>query len=504
MIPTPELLRALKAKGHNLVPVWKERLADTETPVSAYLKLVADDEPDHSFLLESVAGGEHVARWSFLGRDPWLVFRSRGKAWTVAGEREESGAGDPLAALRQILSKLSPAELDGIPALAGAVGFNSYDSVRLVENIPDTGTCDVDLDDLHYGFYRDGVIFDNRRHRILVWSFAMLDGVSEETALEAAMARITRLEERLDLPLRKSGLDVAREPGEVTSNFTKENYLAAVESCKEYIRAGDAFQIVLSQRLTVDPGCTGLDIYRMLRGINPSPWMFYLRFGGTEVAGASPEMLVQVQCGKATTRPIAGTRPRGKTVEQDLALEKELLADPKELAEHLMLIDLGRNDIGRVAKYGTVAPEDLFVIERYSHVMHIVSSVNGQLAEGKDALDALLSCFPAGTLSGSPKIRAMEIIDELEPTRRGLYGGAVCYLDLRGNLESCIVIRTVVLQNGLAHVQAGAGIVYDSVPEMEYRETLHKASAVIQAIRAAHRAQGDLGAIDASIAEDRP
>ena len=234
MIPTPELLRALKAKGHNLVPVWKERLADTETPVSAYLKLVADDEPDHSFLLESVAGGEHVARWSFLGRDPWLVFRSRGKAWTVAGEREESGAGDPLAALRQILSKLSPAELDGIPALAGAVGFNSYDSVRLVENIPDTGTCDVDLDDLHYGFYRDGVIFDNRRHRILVWSFAMLDGVSEETALEAAMARITRLEERLDLPLRKSGLDVAREPGEVTSNFTKDETLVVLALWRIY------------------------------------------------------------------------------------------------------------------------------------------------------------------------------------------------------------------------------------------------------------------------------
>jgi len=503
MIPTASQLKALKAQGHNLVPVWRERLADTETPVSAYLKLVVEDEPEHAFLLESVSGGERGARWSFLGRDPWLVFRADGSDWEIRGARSEQGSGDPLAALRGILAGLSPATVEGIPALAGAVGFNSYDSVRLVEKIPDTGTRDVVIDDLHYGFYRDGVIFDNRRHRILVWSFAMLDGTPEEEALEAAVARIARLEEKLDASLRKATLDVAREPGPVQSNFTEPQFMDAVERCKEYIRAGDAFQIVLSQRLTVDPGCSALDIYRMLRGINPSPYMFYLKFGKTEVAGASPEMLVQVQDGKATTRPIAGTRPRGKTSEQDIALEKELLADPKELAEHLMLIDLGRNDIGRIAKYGSVKPEDLFIIERYSHVMHIVSSVTGQLAQGKDALDALLSCFPAGTLSGSPKIRAMQIIDELEPTRRGLYGGAVCYLDLKGNLDSCIVIRTVVVQDGRAHVQAGAGIVYDSVPEMEYRETLHKASAVIQAIRAAHRAQGDLGAIDASIAEDR-
>ena len=504
MIPTPAQLRALAAQGHNLVPVWKERLADTETPVSAYLKLIEGDEPDHAFLLESVAGGERTARWSFLGRDPWLVFRSRGQHWETTGSNAASGENDPIGALRGILSKLSPAVVEGIPALAGAVGFTSYDAIRLVENIPDTGTPDVELDDLHYGFYRAGVIFDKRRHRMLVWSFAMLEGCSAEAALEAAMDRITALEERLDQPLKKSSLDVAREPGELVSNFTKEGYEAAVERCKEYIRAGDAFQIVLSQRLTVDPGCTALDIYRMLRGINPSPYMFYLKFGAVEVAGSSPEMLVEVQDGKVTSRPIAGTRPRGRTPEEDLALEKELLADPKELAEHLMLIDLGRNDVGRVCEYGSVHPEDLFVIERYSHVMHIVSSVSGTLAPERDALDVLMSCFPAGTLSGSPKIRAMQIIDELEPTRRGLYGGAVCYLDLRGNLESCIVIRTVVVQAGKAYVQAGAGIVYDSVPEMEYRETLHKASAVIQAIRAAHRAQGDLGAIDASIAGERP
>ena len=504
MVPSVAQLRALAEQGFNLVPVWTERLADTETPVSAYLKIAAGIEPEHAFLLESVEGGETTARYSFLGRDPRAVFRSRDGKWRMdSPEGVLEGDDHPLEALRRILSQLRVHQPEGFPPLAGAVGFASYDSVRLVERLPDTCENDLGIDDLRFGFYEAGVVFDNRRHRLMAWSFADLRRDAPETALENALARIRNLEEKLDAPLSSTRLDVVSEPSAVKSNFTKEGYLEAVAKCKEYIKAGDAFQIVLSQRLSCQPGCSALDIYRMLRGINPSPYMFFLKLGETEVAGASPEVLVRVQDGVAETRPIAGTRPRGKTQQKDLELEKELLADPKELAEHLMLVDLGRNDLGRVAEYGSVAPKDLFVIERYSHVMHIVSSVKGRLAKGKDAIDALMSCFPAGTLSGAPKIRAMQIIDELEPTRRGLYGGAVCYFDLAGNMESCIVIRTVVVRDGWAHVQAGAGIVHDSDPVSEYNETLHKASAVVQAIRAAHRAHGELGSIEASIAEDK-
>ena len=504
MIPNLRHLRALADQGFNLIPIWTERLADTETPVSAYLKLAGADEIDHSFLLESVEGGETVARYSFLGRDPHLVFRSRDGKWSISGEVSEEGDTDPFGKLRLLVSACKVHQPEGLPPLAGAVGFAAYDSVRLVEDLPDTCIDDLGMDDLRFGFYDAGVVFDNRRHRILVWSFADLRRDGAEMALEKALERIRRLDRKLDGTLPSTRLDVVSEPSAVTSNFTREGFLAAVATCKEYIKAGDAFQIVLSQRLTCTPGCSALDIYRMLRGINPSPYMFYLKFGETEVAGASPELLVRVQDGNVEVRPIAGTRPRGKTPRADAELEKELLADPKELAEHLMLVDLGRNDVGRVSEYGSVSPRDLFVVERYSHVMHIVSSVQGRLANGKDALDALMSGFPAGTLSGAPKIRAMQIIDELEPTRRGLYGGAVCYLDLAGNLESCIVIRTVVVRDGLAHVQAGAGIVHDSDPESEFKETLHKASAVVQAIRAAHRAHGELGSIEASIAEENP
>jgi len=504
MIPSTKHLRALAEQGFNLVPVWTERLADTETPVSAYLKLVGGESLDHSFLLESVEGGETVARYSFLGRDPDLVFRSRDRRWSVSGSVAEQGEGDPFGKLRSLVRACKVHQPEGLPPLSGAVGFASYDSVRLVEKLPDTCRDDLGMDDLHFGFYGAGVVFDNRRHRMMVWAFADLRGRSPEQALEQALERIRILEERLDAPLGSVRLDVVSEPSEVVSNFTHEGFLEAVGKCKEYIKAGDAFQIVLSQRLSCTPGCSALDIYRMLRGINPSPYMFHLKCGDTEVAAASPELLVRVQDRQVEVRPIAGTRPRGKTPARDLELEKELLADPKELAEHLMLVDLGRNDVGRVSEYGSVSPRDLFVVERYSHVMHIVSSVQGRLKEGKDEFDALISGFPAGTLSGAPKIRAMEIIDELEPTRRGLYGGAVCYLDLAGNLESCIVIRTVVVRGGQAHVQAGAGIVHDSDPESEYKETLHKASAVVQAIRAAHRAHGELGSIEASIAEETP
>lgn len=504
MIPTVAQLRALAEQGVNLVPVWTERLADTETPVSAYLKVAAGTTPEHAFLLESVEGGETVARYSFLGRDPRAIFRSRDGKWRMdAPEGSLEGTDHPLEALRRILSELKAHQPEGFPPLAGVVGFAAYDSIRLVEALPDTCEDDLGIDDLRFGFYEAGVVFDNRRHRMMVWSFADLRSSSPETALEDALGRIRALEEKLDAPLAHAKLDVVGEPSAVKSNFTKEGFVDAIAKCKEYIKAGDAFQIVLSQRLSCQPGCSALDIYRMLRGINPSPYMFFLKFGETEVAGASPEVLVSVRDGVVETRPIAGTRPRGKTPQRDLELEKELLADPKELAEHLMLVDLGRNDVGRVSEYGSVHPKDLFVIERYSHVMHIVSSVQGRLAKGKDAIDALMSCFPAGTLSGAPKIRAMEIIDELEPTRRGLYGGAVCYFDLAGNMDSCIVIRTVVVRDGWAHVQAGAGIVHDSDPESEYNETLHKASAVVQAIRAAHRAHGELGSLEASIAEDR-
>ncbi len=427
MIPNLKTLRALADQGYNLIPIWTERLADTETPVSAYLKLTGRDEIDHSFLLESVEGGETVARYSFLGRDPHMVFRSRDGKWSVSGKTTEEGDSDPFGKLRSLVAACKVQQPEGLPPLAGAVGFAAYDSIRLVENLPDSCRDDLGMDDLRFGFYNAGVVFDNRRHRMLVWSFADLREDTPELALEKALERIRLQEEKLDGNIHSTRLDVVCEPSEVTSNFTREGYLEAVAKCKEYIKAGDAFQIVLSQRLTCTPGCSALDIYRMLRGINPSPYMFYLKFGETEVAGASPELLVRVQDGNVEVRPIAGTRPRGKTLQKDAELEKELLADPKELAEHLMLVDLGRNDVGRVSEYGSVSPRDLFVVERYSHVMHIVSSVQGRLAKGKDALDALMSGFPAGTLSGAPKIRAMEIIDELEPTRRGLYGGAVCY-----------------------------------------------------------------------------
>jgi anthranilate synthase component 1 len=444
-----------------------------------------------SFLLESVEGGDAVARYSFLGGAPFFTFSSRGVAWKVEGEKRAAGEGDPIGELRRLMKAYAPVAVEGIPRFSGgAVGYFSYDSVRLRESIPDKNPKDDPLDDIFFGFYRDLIAFDNSEHRLLLIANIFLDdGVPVEKAYKEAIFRLGTLEDRMAVRLQASHItvDPASEP---VSNFTEAGFEAAVEKCREYIRAGDVFQVVPSQRFTVRVEADPFDLYRILRVVNPSPYMYYLAINGSSVIGASPEMLVRVEDGTLEVRPIAGTRPRGKSPAEDEKLVADLLADPKERAEHVMLIDLGRNDVGRVAKPGSVRVEEMMHIEKYSHVIHIVSNVRGDLAGGCDAFDALFSCFPAGTLTGAPKIRAMEIIDEIEPVKRGLYGGALGYMDWRGTMDTCIVIRTIVYHDGVAIIQAGAGIVADSDPHAEYLETLQKAGALFTAVKKAAQIVG--------------
>ncbi len=477
--------------GDNAIPVYKEILGDTETPVSAYLKARRRDP--YSFLFESVVGGEKIARYSFLGVAPFMIFRSRGRRITVEDRvREEtrSWEGDPIAELRALVRRYRSVHLKGLPRFTGgAVGYVSYDAIRLVEEIPDTARDDLGLDEIVFLFFDTLVAFDNVRHRILLISNVLKDGGGDlRGRYEEAQRRIEALEEALRSP---ADISLRRGRGRcvVTSNVEKADYLRKVARCKEYILAGDIFQVVLSQRfeteVTVDP----FDIYRMLRVVNPSPYMFFVSLDGVHLVGASPELLVRVEDGVVQVRPIAGTRRRGETEEEDQALERELLADPKDCAEHIMLVDLGRNDVGRVSRFDSVRVTEQMTVERYSHVMHIVSNVRGALRPGVDALDALFACYPAGTLSGAPKIRAMEILDELEPTRRGVYGGAVGYLDFSGNLDTCIAIRTLVVKDGVAYIQAGGGLVADSVPEEEYQETVNKSKALIRAVEMAERGE---------------
>ncbi len=377
------------------------------------------------------------------------------------------------------------------PFSGGAVGFACYDAIRLVEKIPAAGKDDFHLPDLHFGIYESFLVFDHIKHKLSIVSNVLVDEFPTlEAAYQAAVAKIAALEAELGkVALLPEPL--ATEPALPVweSNFTETGFKAGVVKCKEYIKAGDAFQIVLSQRFTTKPAASALTIYRALRTINPSPYMYYLDYGDFEIVGASPETLVKVQNGVAETKPIAGTRPRGRDEAEDLALEKELLADAKECAEHVMLVDLGRNDLGRVSEFGTVRVKKFMNIERFSNVMHIVSEVESRIKPEIHPLRALMSCLPAGTLSGAPKIRAMEIIDSLEPHRRGLYGGSICYMDFRGNLDSCIAIRTMVLKDGIAYVQAGGGIVADSDPQAEYEETKHKAKALMRAVELAGRLQ---------------
>ena len=456
--------------GGGLVPVFREVPGDLSTPVSAFLTLAA--RSPRAFLLESVVGGDRIARYSFIGRDPVETVEVRGRA------------DDLLGALRARLGKPA-AEVPGLPRLTGgAVGYLSYDAVRLFERIPDRHPPDG-LPYASFSFYRSLVAFDHARQRIVLVADAE---PGRRADFERAQEVLDRFEADLRGPRPTAAPPASRRPAERDGgDFFADGagYRQAVRAAQDYIAAGDIFQVVLSRRRSVECPCDPFTVYRALRMVNPSPYMYFLKDGDRAVAGASPEMLVRVEGRRAETRPIAGTRPRGATAEEDERLGRELLADEKERAEHVMLVDLGRNDLGRVCRFRSVTVPEFMAVERYSHVIHLVSSVIGELAEGKDALDALAATFPAGTLSGAPKIRAMEIIDELEPERRGLYGGAVGYLDLRGNLDFCITIRTVMLEAGRAVVQAGAGIVADSDPESERLETEAKAAAMREALRLA-------------------
>jgi anthranilate synthase component 1 len=476
------------AKQGNLVPVYETYTADLLTPVGAYLRIARDAK--YSFLLESVEGGETIGRYTFTGVNPEEVFRSRGRYCTLeTGGKEVHFDENPVEQLRRLTARYRPVRLPGLPPLtAGAIGYFSYDMVRLVESIPDTGRDDVGVDDCVMMFYRGLVAFDHVQHRVWVIRNVFTDGPgSLREKYDAAVCEVQRTRRTLEQPLPAARRAKKAAPLRVRSNMTKAQFTAAVRKAKEYIRAGDAFQIVVSQRFEARTKANPLEIYRALRVVNPSPYLYFLKLGDLSVVGSSPEMLVKVQGRNASYRPLAGTRPRGRTEREDRDMEAELLADPKERAEHVMLVDLGRNDLGRVCEYGSVIPERLMFVERYSHVMHLASSLRGRLREDVDCFDALMACFPAGTLSGAPKVRAMEIIDELEPTRRGIYAGGILYLDFSGNLDSCIGLRTLVAKNGRAYVQAGAGIVADSVPEREYEESGNKARAVLKALEIAHR-----------------
>ncbi len=477
------------AREGNLVPVYDTFTADLLTPVGAHLRIA--DGAKYSFLLESVEGGENIARYTFAGANPEEVFRSRGNNCAVeSGGRIRRSSQNPIEVLRQFSSRYKPVRVPGLPPLiGGGIGYFAYDMVRLIENIPATAVDDLGLDDCVMMFYRGLVAFDHVRHRVWVIQNVFTgDPGTLRQKYDAAAREIHRTRRRLEGPLPKARAAKKGKPLRVKSNFARPEYLAAVRKAKSYIRAGDIFQVVPSQRFSAAIDSDPFEIYRALRVVNPSPYLYYLKLDDVSVVGSSPEMLVKVQNGRVSYRPIAGTVPRGKSESEDDAFEKSLLADPKERAEHIMLVDLGRNDLGRVCEYGSVTVERLMFVERYSHVMHLVSSLSGKLRDGLDCFDALMACFPAGTVSGAPKIRAMQIIDELEPTRRGIYAGAILYLDFSGNLDSCIALRTLVAKNGRAYIQAGGGVVADSVPEREYQETVNKARAIVSALEIAHHA----------------
>jgi anthranilate synthase component I len=481
------------AKQGNLIPVYDVLSADLLTPVSAYLRI--SQGARYSFLLESVEGGEKIARYTFAGANPEEVFRyASGACVMESRERLVWEERDPVSFLRERIQRFRPVRLPGLPPLvAGAIGYFSYDMVRLIERLPKRLRDEIGLYDAMLMFYHGIIAFDHVQHRLWVVRNVFTEGSgSLRTKYNAAVREIQKTRKLLEQPVAAER--PRREPGrkkraalKVTSNFRRPEYLAAVRKCKQYIRAGDIFQVVLSQRFSVKTKAEPFEVYRELRALNPSPYLFYLQMNDIAVVGSSPEMLVKVQGRDVFYRPIAGTLPRGKDEAEDQRLEKEMLASEKERAEHIMLVDLGRNDLGRVCDYGTVKVEQLMNVERFSHVMHLVSSLRGRLREDVDCFDALMACFPAGTVSGAPKVRAMEIIEELERTRRGIYAGGVLYMDFAGNLDSCIALRTMVVKNGVAHVQAGGGIVADSTPEGEYQESVNKSRALVTALEAAHR-----------------
>ncbi len=474
------------AKRATFVPVCKELVADLLTPVSAFLKIA--EHSDYAFLLESVEGGEHVGRYSFLGKDPFLILRGKNGETAIEKAGVSSKGEQPFVdTLRDLMNDFQSPFVPGLPRFTGgAVGYLGYDTAAWFE--PTAARADANTsqrDDAGFMLFDTVLAFDHVQHRILLIANARISGDEDLKSLyQFACAKIEFLEGELERALslkHTTGGDALN----LVSNFSQEGYESIVKKAKEYIAAGDIYQVVLSQRFEAEVGVDAFTVYRALRHVNPSPYMFFIRMGDRSIVGSSPEMLVRVEGRHAVTHPIAGTRPRGKTDDEDVRMAEELKRSEKEKAEHVMLVDLGRNDIGRVCDYGTVRVSKFMALERYSHVMHLVSVVEGQLAEGRDRLDTLVSCFPAGTVSGAPKVRAMQIINELEPTRRGLYAGAVGYLDFAGNLDFCIAIRSILMEGGKAYIQAGAGIVADSNPTAEYEETKDKARAMLRALELA-------------------
>ncbi|MEZ6118435.1 MAG: anthranilate synthase component I [Pirellulaceae bacterium] len=478
------------SRESNAVAVYRRLISDSLTPVTAFHRI---DTGKNACLFESVIGGEKVGRYSFLAVNPYLELTAKGKSVSIRkGDHVDSfESDDPLIDLKRLLASVHVAhipELAQQPLLGGAIGYAGYDIVRYTENLPNAPNDDRQLPDMSFAFYDQLIVFDHVTKTLLVIALAKIDeAASVEEAYQTAVAEVNHLVQRLqvskdDVAITDVGTEQNVKPLDFQSNFTQEGFEDAVRKCVEYIQAGDIFQVVISQRLETEIKSDPFEIYRTLRIVNPSPFMFFLRTGDVTLVGSSPEVMCRVIDREVTVRPLAGTRRRGKTEIEDRELAEELLHDPKEIAEHVMLVDLGRNDVGRVAKYRTVELSDVMTIERYSHVMHITSNVTGELQDQFDAFDALRACLPAGTVSGAPKVRAMEIIDELEPHRRGPYAGAVGYIDYQGNMDTCIALRTLVVKGNKAYIQAGAGIVADSVPEMEYQETLNKARGILRAI----------------------
>ena len=483
---TPDYRTFLQlSRDATLIPVVKTLTADLLTPVSAFLSVAARQK--YAFLLESVEGGEKIGRYTFLGAEPRTVITARGSEVTIRnGASLERSEGGVIEVLRQQLRQHRPATVPGLPPFtSGGVGYFAYDMVRQFERLPERAERDIDVPDCVFTFYDRLLAFDHLRHQLHIIAAADVRSEAPRKAYDRAVTDISAIEHKLARGVRGQHLHWSNsgkaKPIKVRNSTSHDDFVRSVKRAKEYIAAGDIFQVVLSQRLDFKPPAEPFQIYRALRTVNPSPYMFFLKLDDMHVLGASPEMLVRVAGRKLDYRPIAGTHKRGADAAEDERLIEQLRSDEKERAEHVMLVDLGRNDLGRVSDYGTVKVRDLMYVEKYSHVMHLVSALEGHLRPDLDALDALAACFPAGTLSGAPKVRAMEIIEELEPVRRGVYGGAVMYADHAGNLDSCIAIRTMVLHGGRAYVQAGAGIVADSDPEKEYQECMNKASALLRA-----------------------
>jgi anthranilate synthase component 1 len=480
------------AGSATLVPVVKSVSADLLTPVSAFLA-IAEKEP-HAFLLESAERGEQVGRYTFLGVRPYMRVRARGSAIEIErGRHRERHEGSAFEFMKLLLREHQPAAVPGLPPFsAGAVGYFAYDSVRQLEKIGEHAKDDLSLPDAELMFFDRLLAFDHLRHQIHIVASADVSKENPRRAYDRAVRDIAALERKLAEGLRPAlwRKTAKGKPAKlkIHAGTSRKAFLRSVERCKEYIAAGDIFQVVLSQRLDFVPGVDSFDLYRALRQVNPSPYLYFLRMGDTQILGSSPEMLVRVTGRKLEYRPIAGTHPRGRDEAEDLRLEEQMRTDEKERAEHVMLVDLGRNDLGRVSEYGSVKVKDLMYVERYSHVMHLVSALEGTLRKELDALDAFAACFPAGTLSGAPKVRAMQIIEELEPVRRGIYGGSVLYADFAGNLDSCIGIRTMLMQGKHAYLQAGAGIVADSDPSREFEESMNKAQALLRAVALARGA----------------